>query len=107
MEQLQILDMDAMAVSTEQFSISAYDPGLCRSEAQVSDLALSPAVDSGCQLAAFLADWSKAFVGFRQNVSYGCFGRNGLLDNFDSAKGEIWCYTESGHRRPPLDKVYL
>jgi len=40
MEQLQILDMDALTVSTEQFSISAGNPGLCRSKAQISNLAL-------------------------------------------------------------------
>ena len=107
MEQLQILDMDAVPVSTEQFSISAGNPGLCRSKAQISNRALSPTVDSLSHVAAALADWSKAFVGFGQHVGFGCPRCNRLLDNVDSTKGEIWCYTHCGHCRLPFDTVYL
>jgi len=107
MKQFQILDMNALTVSAKHFAISAGDPGQCRSKTQVSDLALGPTVDSGGPLAATLADGLKAFVGFHMDMSPGCLGGDRLIDNFDSTKGEIRCYTEYGHRRPPWDNVCL
>jgi hypothetical protein len=40
-------------------------------------------------------------------VSSGGLGCNRLIDNFDSTKGEIGCYSGRGHRRPPLYRVFL
>jgi hypothetical protein len=88
-KQLQILDMDAMAVSTKYFAIPAGNPGTGTGQVQIPNPALSPTVNTGCSPAAFLANGSKSFVGLRVNVGACCFGRNALSHNFDSTKGEI------------------
>jgi len=90
MEQLQILDMDALTVRTKHFAIPAGDPHPGSGKVQVSNLALCPAVDSASPVAAYLTDGLKALVGFYLDVSPSCLGGNRLIDNFDSTKGEIW-----------------
>ena len=102
MKQLQIFDLNALIGSTKHLSIPARDPSLCRVEAQVLNLALSLTVNSASSLVASLTDGLKAFVGFHMDMSPGCIGGNCLIDNFDSTKGEIGCYSRYGHRRPPL-----
>jgi|TARA_B100001971_G_C18170047_1_gene526549 hypothetical protein len=106
-EQFQILVMDALTVDTKQFAIPTGDPGPCRGKAKISNLALGPTVDSRSLLTALLTNGLKALIGLRLYMGSGRIGRNRLADNSYSTKGEIGCYTGYGHRRPPLDLVYL
>jgi hypothetical protein len=46
-------------------------------------------------------------VGLELDMSFRSVRADPLIDNFYSTKREICCYTEYGHRRPPLGKVYL
>jgi len=106
-KEFQVLDMDALTVSTKHFAILAGDPQPCSGKVQVPNLALGPAVNTTIPLAASMADGLKPLVGLYLDVSSGGFGRNRLTDNFYSTKGEIWCYSVCGHRRPPLYWVFL
>jgi len=107
MKQIQSLDMNAVAVRTKHFAVMTSHPQLSGSHVQIPNFALDPAVNSGCRLAAFVADWLKALVGLYTNMGGGCLAVDTLADNFDSTKGEIRCYSGYGHRRPPSDMVYL
>jgi hypothetical protein len=107
MKQLQILDINALAVGTEQLAVMAGNPGPGCSKAQVSYLALSPTVDAVGPFAAPLTDGLEPFVWLHLYGSFCCQWGNFLMDNFDSTKGEIGCYTGCGHRRSPFGKVYL
>jgi len=107
MKQIQSLDMNAVAVRTKHFAIMTCHPQLSGSHIQISNLALGPAVDAGCRLATFVADWLKALVGLYLNMGHRCLAVDILADNFDSTKREIRCYSGYGHRRPPSDIVYL
>ena len=62
MKQLQILDMNALAVRTKHFAIPAGDPHPGSCKVQVSNRALCPAVDSGSPVAASVTDGLKALV---------------------------------------------
>ena len=64
-------------------------------------------MNSGGTLATFVADWLEPLVGLYLNMGSSGLAVDALIDNFDSTKGEIRCYTGCGHRRPPLDIVYL
>ena len=92
--------MNAFAMCTEQFAIPAGNPGLCRSKVEVSNLSTCPTVDTGGFLATIVTDGVVSIVGFPGYVSYGCLGCNGLIDNFESTKGEICCYTGYGQVKP-------
>jgi len=107
MKQFHFFDMDAMAARTKYFSIPADNPSSRCGKVQVSNFSLNLTVDAGSFLAAFLTDRSKASVGFRLYKGFGCFRGNVLSDNFYSTKRKIMCYGKSGHRRPPLDKVFF
>ena len=99
--------MDALTVSTKHFSVFACypQPGGC--QVQIPNLAPGPAVNTGSPSAASMAYGLEPLVGLQMDVSCCGLGCNRLTYNFDSTKGEIWCYTDSGHRRPPLDIVFL
>jgi hypothetical protein len=58
-------------------------------------------------LFATMTNRMEAFVWLGDNLCGRNIGGNVLLDNFDSTKGEIRCYTESGYRRSPFGKVYF
>jgi len=107
MKQLQILDMDALTPSTKHFAIPAGNPCLRGGQVQIPNLALCPAVNTRCMLTATVADGLKPLVGMYMDMGNGGFWGDGLLNNFYSTKGKIWCYTESGHRRSPSDMVCL
>jgi hypothetical protein len=107
MKKLQIFDMDAMAMRTENLSIKTRNPNPGSSHVQVPDLASCPTVNTTGDTAAFVANRLKTFVGLHLEKCYVCVGYMALIDNFDSTKGEIRCYTQSGHRRPPFGKVCL
>ena len=94
-------------MGTEQFAVVAIDPDRCGGKVQIPHLALSPTVHSGGRLATAMANGLKALVGLYLNPGFGRIVRNLLVDNFDSTKREIGCYGGYGHRRPPLDRVYL
>jgi hypothetical protein len=106
-KKVQILDMDALAVSTKDFSVFAGDPQPGSGQVQIPNLAPGPAVNTGSPFAASMAYGLKPIVGLHMDVSCCGFGCDRLIYNFYSTKGEIWCYTDSGHRRPPLDIVFL
>jgi len=106
-KELQILDMDTVTVSTKHFAIFASHPQPGSGEVQIPKLASGPAVNTRSPLAASVANGLKTLVGLHPDLSSSSFGGNRLFDNFDSTEGEIWCYTDNGHCRPPLDKVFL
>jgi hypothetical protein len=58
-------------------------------------------------VAATMANGLKAPVGLYLDVCFGSVFENGLIYDFDSTKREIGCYSEFGHRRPPLDIFFL
>lgn len=103
MEQLQIFDMHALTARAEHLPIPAGHPESGRGDAQVPDFALGPAVHPGSPLTATMTQRPITPIGFDADVGLADIGCNFLMDNFDSTEGEIRCYTESGHRRPPLD----
>jgi len=103
MKQVQIFDADLTAVGTKQLAVLTGKPDLGACQIQIANRALGPTVDSGGFLAAALTNRVKAFVGLSLNTRLAGIGQNLLIDNFDSTKGEIRCYSSSGHRRPPLD----
>ena len=102
-----MLDADAMTMATEQFAIMTVDPHRCGGQVQIPHPALGPAVHAGGLAAAAMADRLKAFVGFYLDAGFGSVLGNELIDNFDSTKGEIGCYSGCGHRRPPWDIFFL
>jgi hypothetical protein len=107
MKQLQILDTDLMAFGAKQFAIPTGKPHFGSCHVQIANRALSPAVDSSGFFAATLTNGLKAFVGLSLDARLGSIGQNLLIDNFDSTKGEIRCYSQCGHRRPPLYRFFL
>jgi hypothetical protein len=106
MKKFQAFDMNSPAVGTKYFAIAAVEPDLGRSYVQISDPALGPAVNGGGRETAPMANRYKPLVGLHLDMSGIGFGCNVLVDNFDSTKGEIRCYSGYGHRRPPLDIVF-
>jgi len=70
-KQLQILDMDALTVSTKHFAILAGDPQPGSGKVQVPNLAPGPAVNTRSPLTASVADGLKPLVGLHLNVSSG------------------------------------
>jgi len=99
--------MDAVTVSTKHLAILAGDPQPGSGKVQIPNFAPGPAVNTGCPLAASVADGLKALVGLNLDVSSAGLWCNRLIDNFDSTKGKIGCYSGYGHRRPPLYTVFL
>ena len=63
MKELQILDMNAMAVNAEHFAIATIQPDACCRHVQIPHLALGPAVNAGGPAAAAVTDRCKAAVG--------------------------------------------
>jgi len=49
----------------------------------------------------------KASVGLSMNANLGGIGQNLLIDNFDSTKGEIRCYSNRGYRLPFSGNLFL
>src|SRR5271157_2137602 len=99
--------MNSMAMCTKHFAILTSDPRSGAGKAQISNLALGPAVNTGSLPAAFVTNWLKSLVGLGLDMSFRSLRTDRLIDNFYSTKRKICCYTDYGHRRPPLDKVYL
>jgi hypothetical protein len=105
MKKFHILDVNTMAMGTKYFAISASKPNMGSGYVQIAYLSQCPTVNAGSFAAATMADRLKAPVGLQLDMRFAGLGGNLLVDNFDSTKGEIRCYTEFGHRRPPFDKV--
>jgi hypothetical protein len=103
MEQLQILDMHPLTTGAEHLAIPAGHPESGRGDTQIPDFALGPAVHPGSLLTATVTQWPEAPIGLDVDMGLTDIGCYLLMDNFDSTEGEIRCYTESGHRGPPLD----
>jgi hypothetical protein len=102
-KQFQVFDDNSLAVETEDLSILALEPDLSGSKIEISYGPLGPAVDVGAWLAAEVADRVKTFVGHDVHPGLGRMRKGELANETDAAKGEIGCYTEIGHRRPPGD----
>jgi hypothetical protein len=103
MKQLQILDMDALAFSAEHLAVPARHPEPGSGDVQIPDLALGPAVNTGGLVTTPMTDGLEPLIGLHADMRVYRHWIDSLFYNFDSTKGEIWCYAESGHRRPPLD----
>ena len=104
MKQLQVLDMHALTTRAKHFAISTGHPESGRGDAQIPDFALRPAVHPGCLLTTTVTQRPVAPIGLDVDIGLADIGVYFLVDNFDSTKGEIRCYTKSGHRRPPVDR---
>ena len=92
---------------TEHFAIVTFDPDRRGGQVQIPDPALGPAVHPSGSLPTAVTDRLKALVGLYPYLGLASVFQNDLVDNFDSTKGEIGCYSGLGHRRPPSDRVYL
>jgi hypothetical protein len=101
MKQIQVFDDNSLAMETEDLAILALEPDLSRGQIEISYGSLGPAVDAGTLLAAEMANRVKPFVGNHIHPGLGRMRKNGLANETDARKGEIGCYTEIGHRRPP------
>jgi len=62
-KKLQILDMDALTVSTKHFSVFAGDPQPGSGQVQIPNFAPGPAVDTGSPFAAPMAYGLEPLVG--------------------------------------------
>ena len=102
-EKIQLLDGSLLAVGTDDLPIQAADPDAGRPEIQVADPASLLTVNSICPPSADMANGTEPFVGHSLQVSFPGISGNLLAENTDSGEGEIVCYTQRGHRRPPLD----
>jgi hypothetical protein len=100
-KKFQVFDDDSLAVETKDLAILALEPDLGRGQVEISYGSLGPAVDVGALLAAEMADGVKTFVGNDIHPGLGRIRKSELADETDAGKGEIGCYTEIGHRRPP------
>jgi hypothetical protein len=100
-KQIQVLDNDSLAMGTEDLAILALEPDLGRGQIEISYGPLGPAVDLGTLLVAEVADRVKPFVGNHIHPGLGRMRKSELANETDAGKGEIGCYTEIGHRRPP------
>jgi len=67
-KKLQILDMDALTVSTKHFSVFAGDPQPGSGQVQISNFAPSPAVNTGSSFAAPMAYGLEPLVGLQMDV---------------------------------------
>ena len=94
-------------MSTKELPIATGYPHPCGCQVQIPYCALGPAVSCGDFFSATMTDGMKSFVGFCMDSSLAGIGKKRLFYNFDSTKGKVWCYSGYGHRRPPLDNVYL
>ena len=104
-KQLQIFDANLMTPDTKQLAIMTGDPNFCCDQIQISNRTLRPTVDAGSLLTTTLTNGLKALVGLSLNARLAGIGQKLLIDNFDSTKGEIRCYTDCGHCRPPWVSV--
>ena len=100
-KQIQVLDDDSLTMETEDLAILALEPDWSRGQIEISYGPLGPTVDVGAWLAAEVADRVKTFVGNDVHPGLGRMRKSELAHETDAGKGEIGCYTEIGHRRPP------
>ena len=103
MEQLQILDEDSLALKAKDLAIPAIQPYAGQSQIQIPNGSLRPAVNVSRPLPTDMTDRVEPLIRQDFDPSLRAFGMNGLVDNSDSRKREIFCYTQCGHRRPPWD----
>jgi len=102
-EEIEVFDRRSLALRAEDLPILTVEPYLSRSKIQISNRSLLVAVDSRRGTATKMAEGSESFVGNDFDPGSFCPFRDPLMDNSDSTKGEVLCYTQTGHRWPPLD----
>lgn len=102
-EQIELFDGNLLTVGTDDLPVLTVYPEACRTKVQVSDPPPLLAVDSSGPAPADMADRTESPVGDCLQISPLTVGGYPLSDNPDSWKGEIVCYTQRGHHRPPLD----
>jgi len=106
-KQIQPLDHDPSAAGAVELAVAAIEPHPGAGHVQVPDRTARPAVNRGGFRAAVMAHGGKAPVGCHPDMhAVGLRGHRLALD-FDSTKGEVRCYSGSGHRRPPGGLVFL
>src|SRR4030042_2669572 len=74
---------------------------LSRSQIQIPDTSLSPAVNTDGFLTTQMTDGVISLVGNNLDPRFVSLWINKLVCNSNSTKGEIGCYTHTGHCRPP------
>ena len=102
-EEIEVLDGNTLTFGAKDLAVMALDPDPGRGEVEVPKRSLFLAVDSHPFASTDMADGVESFVGHYFDPSSFDIFRYPLLHNSDSWKGEIVCYTEIGHRWPPLD----
>lgn len=100
-EKLQVFDNDPPAVKTDNLAVMAFQPNSKGGKIQVSNPSLDMAVDPSRNSSTATANKEKPFVGTDIDPSWRRLLSDGLMDDLDSTKREIICYTHSGHRKPP------
>jgi hypothetical protein len=103
MEKFQVLDEDPLTLKTKDLAIVTMQPDLDRGQIQIPHSSFDPAVDVYRPLATDMANRVEPLVGNHFDPSLGGFEINRLVDNSYSRKGEVFCYTQCGHRWPPGD----
>jgi len=103
MKKFQAFDDNALTVQAKDLAILAMEPDSCRGHIQIPNLSLDPAVNIPRSLATEVTTGQKAPVGNHLDSSLSTSEIHGLIDNSDSTKGEVGCYTDCGHRWPPWD----
>ena len=106
-EKVEVFDKGPLTFETDNLSVLAPNPDSGRSKVQISDQSPLVAVDVGSLAATDMANGLKSFVGNGLDPSSFGVGPNPLLNNSDSWKREIVCYTQTGHRWPPLDNFLV
>jgi hypothetical protein len=101
MEQLQIFDNNLSASRAEDLSKMAMQIDLGRSQIQIPDTSLSPAVNTDGFLTTQMTDGMISLVRNNLDPRFVSLWINKLVYNSNSTKGEIGCYTDTGHCRPP------
>lgn len=104
-EQLQLFDGRPLALGADDLSVLALDPDPGRGEVEEGSLLLT--VDSPAFAAANMTNGVESFVGHGFDPSAVGMHRDPVLYNANSREREIVCYTEIGHRRPPLDNFFV
>jgi hypothetical protein len=95
-----------LALRTKDLPILTMEPYPGRSEIQISNRSLLLAVNPRRRTATKMAARAESFVGNYFDPGSLDLPRDPLLDNSDSTKGEVLCYTQIGHRWPPLDNFF-
>jgi len=100
-EEVQVFDNNPSAVETDNLAVMAFQPDSKGGYIQVANPSLNMAVDPVRRMPTATANREKTFVGTDIDPNCSSLLSDGLMDDLDSTKRKIICYTHSGHRRPP------